>query len=52
MDKCVYCGALTFLYLDDDPVCMECVDNLKSSREPGENRKPLVGRTSPESSSA
>jgi len=39
MDKCIYCGTETLLYLGNDPVCIECADDIKAGREPGEIRR-------------
>jgi hypothetical protein len=34
MAKCIYCGRDTCLYVNDDPVCLACSDEIDAGRTP------------------
>jgi len=40
MEKCVYCGTETLLYVNERPVCVECSDDMESAAE--KHQSPLT----------
>ena len=47
MEKCVYCGKETTLYVAGKPICADCANDLDAGRNPVGSERPPSRRQNP-----